>query len=324
MYNTLENIKNLLETNMFSGVIGTILITFFSPIIISVIKLSKINLPNEELLFWSNASKFFRGILMLLMLMFITMTLVVTLVFLQPENQSQWIIIYLGVIMFSPYSYIPLYCMIIFVILFSYLVIFLKKFTLFLFKFIKPSILSWIVRTHRIVLLIYLMFLTLYYFLISYVYLYNLRVPSVDTTFGKTSYEFIPELSLVFVIIAVPVISIGSFIQRKNIYLNIKMRDGIEHFRKHLVNPNLGGYMLLSDTKNTDDENKMMVPRNDIVNISYIYVNTLFEQEQITFEEFNEQSTTSSKLVLESHFNDDEKALIRSLARKSRTDYYRE
>lgn len=98
-----------------------------------------------------------------------------------------------------------------------------------------------------------------------------------------------------------PVIKLVKFFYRSEIIVDIYCKDGNNFMEKHLVNTNVDGSVLLSDSSNIFDSKKYLVPKD---NIGFIKFNThhyVFAKKL--------ESSHSSPLVLPDDFNEDEKKI---------------
>lgn len=96
-----------------------------------------------------------------------------------------------------------------------------------------------------------------------------------------------------------PVIRIIKFYYRSEIIVDVYCNDGNNFVEKYLVNTNVDGSVLISDSNNIFDSKKYLVPKD---NISFIKFNT---QHFIFSKQL--KSSNSSLLVLPSDFNEEEK-----------------
>ncbi len=104
-----------------------------------------------------------------------------------------------------------------------------------------------------------------------------------------------------------PIRKLSKFLGRSEVIINIVLKSGKSFEKKYLLNSNVDDGVLISDSLDMFDQNKYLIPKE---NIEYIGFDT-------TYYSFNEEIApkNSSLLVTLSEFNDNEKALLRSMLR---------
>jgi hypothetical protein len=108
-----------------------------------------------------------------------------------------------------------------------------------------------------------------------------------------------------------PIRKLSRFLGRSEVIINIVLKSGKSFEKKYLLNSNVDDGVLICDSLDMFDQNKYLIPKG---NIEYISFDT-------TYYSFNKEVSpkNSSFLVTLSEFNDNEKALLRSMLRTINT-----
>lgn len=102
-----------------------------------------------------------------------------------------------------------------------------------------------------------------------------------------TSFELIAKLNLyekkyIFRITALtifnyflffPIFKLSNYLSKKEVLLNIYCRNGEKFNNKNLVNSNVNGNILIADSSSQNIINKYLIPKEEIVNISFNSIN---------------------------------------------------